>query len=214
MVFLPPILLAVLLSEIPAGKIFFRIVYYLPAVISGIVMMLMWKNFFDPSPDGLLNQVIGLLGFEPRRWLGDKSTAMASIMIPQAWAGMGPGCLIYLAALKTVPEDLYEAAALDGGGFFRRLRYVAIPTIKPLILINLIFALIGAFQAADTVLVMTAGGPNGATNVIGLEIFFNAFMFQRFGVATAMAWMLGFLLIGFTVFQMKRLSRMTFITAK
>jgi len=214
MVFIPPIFLAVLLTEIPAGKIAFRVVYYLPAVISGIVMMIMWRNFFDPSADGLLNQVLVFFGFEPLQWLGSKSTAMVSVMIPQGWAGIGPGCLIYLAALKTVPDELYEAVAIDGGGFFNRLRFVTIPSIKSLIFIQLIFAVIGAFQASDAVLVMTAGGPDNATMTVGLEIFFNAYMFQRFGVATSMAWILGFLLMGLTMFQMRRLSRMTFKTAK
>jgi multiple sugar transport system permease protein len=214
MVFLPPIFLAILLAEIPVGNVFFRIVYYLPAVISGIVMMLMWKNFFNSSDQGLLNQMIGMLGLEPIRWLGNKNTAMISIMLPQAWAGIGPGCLIYLAALKTVPDDLYESVSIDGGGFFHRIRYVTLPIIKPLILIQLIFALIAAFQAAETVLVMTGGGPNNATMVVGLEIFFNAYMYQRFGVATSMAWILGFILMGFTVFQMRRLSKLTFTTAK
>lgn len=213
MVFIPPIFLAILLTEIPVGKVFLRVVYYLPAIITGIVMMLMWKKFFNPTEDGLLNQVISFLGFEPVHWLNEKSVAMISIMIPQAWAHMGAGCLIYLAALKTIPEDLYEAVAIDGGGFFDRIQYVTIPIIKPLILIQLIFAVIGAFQASDAVLVMTAGGPDRATMVVGLEIFFNAYMYQRFGVATAMAWILGFILMGFTVYQMRRLSRLTFTTA-
>jgi len=213
MVFLPPIFLAILLAEVPVGNVFFRVVFYLPAVISGIVMMLMWKNFFNATDQGLLNQVVALFGLEPIRWLGNKNTAMISIMLPQAWAGMGPGCLIYLAALKTVPDDLYESVSIDGGGFLHRIRYVTLPIIKPLILIQLIFALIAAFQAADTVLVMTAGGPDNATMVVGLEIFFNAYMYQRFGVATSMAWILGFILMGFTVFQMRRLSRLTFTTA-
>lgn len=214
LVFIPPIFLAILLTEIPVGKVFFRVLYYLPAVISGIVMMLMWKSFFNPTENGLLNQLLTALGFEPIWWLGDKSTAMLAIMLPQAWAQLGPGCLIYLAALKTVPEELYEAVAIDGGGFIDRIRHVTLPVIKPLIWIQLIFALIAAFQAADAVLVMTGGGPDRATMVVGLEIFFNAFMFQRFGVATAMAWILGFILMGFTVFQMRRLSRLTFTTAK
>ena len=214
MVFIPPIFLAILLSEIPVGKVFFRVLYYLPAVISGIVMMLLWKNFFSPSESGLMNQVMATFGFDPVWWMGEKSTAMLTIMLPQAWAQLGPGCLIYLAALKTVPDDLYESVALDGGGFLDRIRFVAIPMIKPLIWINLIFALIAAFQTADAVLVMTGGGPDRATMVVGLEIFFNAFMFQRFGIATAMAWILGFILMGFTVFQMRRLSRLTFTTAK
>ncbi len=214
LVFIPPIFLAILLNEIPMGKVFFRVLYYLPAVVSGIVTMLLWKNFFNPTENGLMNQLLGVFGLEPIWWLGNKSTAMLAIMLPQAWAQLGPGCLIYLAALKTVPDEMYESAALDGCGFIDRIRYITLPMIKPLIRIQLIFALIAAFQATDTVLVMTGGGPDRATMVVGLEIFFNAFMFQRFGVATAMAWILGFILMGFTVFQMRKLSQLTFTTAK
>ena len=214
LVFLPPILLALCLSELPRASVLFRVLYYLPALVSGLIVMLMWKMFFDPSEAGALNQVLAILDFGPQKWLQDKSQAMVSIIIPLAWAGMGPGCLIYLAALKTVPEDLYEASAIDGAGFLGRIWHITLPTIRPLVMIQLIFVLIGAFQSADNVLVMTAGGPDHATHVIGLEIFYDAYVYLRFGVAIAIAWILGFFLIGLTMFQMKRISRMTFTTAK
>ena len=214
LVFFPPIILAIMLSEIPKGRIFFRVIYYFPAVISGIIVMLMWKSFFDPAPDGVLNTLIGYFGMDAIDWFGNKNTAMIAIIVPSAWAGLGPGCLIYLAALKTVPSDLYEAAAIDGCGFFSRLKNITIPMIKPLIMINIIFAFIGAFLSSEQMLVMTGGGPDGATTVVGLEIFLSAFMFQRFGIATAMGWIIGFILMGFTVYQMKRLSNMTFKTAE
>ncbi len=213
LVFVPPIMLALILSEIPAGKVLFRVLYYLPAVVSGLVVMLMWKMFFDPSESGMLNQVLGCLGIGAQKWLQDKSLAMVSIIIPLGWAGMGPGCLIYLAALKTVPEDLYEAAAIDGAGIFKRIWNITLPTIKPLILIQLIFVLIGTFQSADNVLVMTGGGPDYATHVVGLEIFYNAYVYLRFGAAVAIAWILGLVLIGLTMLQMKRISRMSYTTA-
>ncbi len=213
LVFIPPILLAIILSEIPRGKVLYRVLYYLPAVVSGLVVMLMWKMFFDPSSSGIFNQVLSLIGIGPQRWLHDKSLAMVSIVLPLGWAGIGPGSLIYLAALKTVPEDLYEAAAIDGAGFFRRVRYVTLPTIRALMLIQLIFVLIGSFQSADNVLVMTGGGPDYATNVVGLEIFYNAYVYLRFGTAIAIAWLLGFLLVGMTMFQMRRIARMEFKTA-
>jgi multiple sugar transport system permease protein len=214
LVFLPPIILALCLSELPRASVLFRVLYYLPALVSGLIVMLMWKMFFDPSEAGALNQVLAILDFGPQKWLQDKSQAMVSIIIPLAWAGMGPGCLIYLAALKTVPEDLYEAAAIDGAGFLGRIWHITLPTIRPLVMIQLIFVLIGAFQSADNVLVMTAGGPDHATHVIGLEIFYDAYVYLRFGVAIAIAWILGFFLIGLTMFQMKRISRMSFTTAK
>jgi multiple sugar transport system permease protein len=189
-------------------------VYYLPAVVSGLVVMIMWKMFFAPNETGMLNQVLSMFGIGPQKWLSDPNQAMFSIILPLAWAGMGPGCLIYLAALKTVPEDLYEAAAIDGAGFFRRVWSVTLPTIRPLVMIQLIFVLIGTFQSADNVLVMTGGGPDYASHVIGLEIFYNAYVYLRFGVAVAIAWILGFILVGLTMFQMRRISRMNFTTAE
>ena len=214
LVFIPPILLAVLLSEIPRGSIIFRVLYYLPALVSGLIVMLMWKMFFDPSESGALNQVLSIINIGPHKWLQDKSQAMVSIILPLAWAGIGPGCLIYLAALKTVPEESYEASAIDGAGFIDRIWHITLPSIRPLIMIQLIFVLIGAFQSADNVLVMTGGGPDYATHVIGLEIFYNAYVYLRFGVAIAIAWILGFFLIGLTMFQMKRISQMNFTTAE
>ncbi|NQT85778.1 sugar ABC transporter permease, partial [bacterium] len=213
LVFAPPILLAIMLSEIPKGKIALRVLYYLPAVVSGLVVMLMWKLFFDPSSAGMFNQVLATLGIGPQKWLHDKSLAMISIILPLGWAGIGPGSLIYLAALKTVPDDLYEAAAVDGAGFLSRIWHVTLPIIRPLVMIQLIFVLIGAFQSADNVLIMTGGGPDYATNVVGLEIFYNAYVYLRFGSAIAIAWLLGFLLVGMTMFQMRRIARMTFTTA-
>jgi multiple sugar transport system permease protein len=214
LVFFPPITLAILLSEIPRGQVFFRVVFYLPAVTAGVVTLLMWKVFFDPSAAGLANWLLGLLGIPPQGWLQDKAQAMLALMIPQAWASLGPGCLIYLAALKTVPGDLYEAAAIDGGGFRARIRHVTLPTIRPLILIQMIFAIIGSFQSADFVLLMTGGGPDYATHVVGLELFLKAYAFMEFGLASAMGWILAFVLLGFTVWQMSRLSRVTFRAAE
>ncbi len=266
--FFTPIVLAILLHEIPKGKILFRTLYYLPAVISGLVVMLMWKSFFEPSKRGLFNQLItgippwGLyalaaaivaafavaayfnlrqgrtaagwvlvsigalalagsaafltsveLPLKHQRWLEDPTWAMFCIILPTVWAGMGPGCLIYLAALKTIPEDLYEAADLDGAGFLGKARHITIPTIKVLILINFIGAVVNAFRVAGYILAMTGGGPAGATQVLALKVFFDAFVYLRFGMATATAWMLGAMLIGFTVFQLRRLSRVEFRTA-
>lgn len=282
--FLPPVILAVFLQEIPKGKIFFRTVYYLPAVVTGLVTVLLWKQFFDPSENGMLNAVllsipaggfvlIGLLlgavavlfasrlrfyGFysgsglfvvagiivflaccapamgilfpngesftsaifalparflqtrpEPFRWLSDPDTSMLACVIPMIWAGMGPGCLIYLAALKGIPNDYYEAADIDGATFIDKLLFVVFPHLKFLIIINFIGAFIGSwYSATGNILVMTGGG--AGTETAGLHIWYKAFTFLKFGPATAMAWMLGFILIGFTVHQLRMLSKVEF----
>ncbi len=282
--FLPPIILAVALQEVPRCKLLFRLIFYLPAVISGIVTVLLWKQFYLPSERGALNFIvmripavgflaIGLLlllaglafarrlwlqsltlpawGFvvvgalaclgvwalalpilrpageslaaslaalpgrlfavapEPWNWLGNPKTAMLSCVIPMVWAGMGPGCLIYLAALKGIPEDFYEAADLDGATFIDKLLFVVFPYLKPLILINFVGVFIASwYSAAGNILVMTGGGGN--TQTVDLYIWYKAFTFLKFGPAMAMAWMLGFMLIGFTVHQLRILSRVEF----
>jgi len=152
-------------------------------------------------------------------WLSKPAFALFFTLLPTVWAGMGPGCLIYLAALKTVPDDLYEAADIDGAGIRRKVMSIALPSIRALIGINFIGAMIGAVRGAGGfVLAMTGGGPfgenGGATEVIGLKIFFTTFGYLQFGVGAAMAWVLGSMLIGFTVLQLQRLSKLEFRTAE
>ncbi|MDF3129215.1 extracellular solute-binding protein [Kiritimatiellaeota bacterium B1221] len=274
--FLPPLLLAILLQETPWGKLFFRVVYYLPAVVSGLVVILMWKLFYEESEVGLLNAVVmripawihllvggvfawicvgfagrlmrqssnvfavialfaavafGWTGWqlaseifaqhggfalfstlvEPVRWLSNPDTAMFACVLPLAWAGMGPGCLIYLAALKGIDEESYEAAEIDGAGFLDKILFIVVPRLKPLIMINFIGVFISAFFHAEAnVLAMTGGGAD--TKVAGLHIFQQAYIYLRFGSATAMAWLLGVMLIGFTLWQLRMLVKLEFKT--
>jgi len=225
--FVAPIVLAFLLTEVPKGKVLFRMIYYLPAVLSGVIVIFLWKGFYGTH--GLVSEVVnfcrGMLSLLPgielepiyKAWLEQPRWALFFSLLPTVWAGMGPGCLIYLAALKTVPDDLYEAADVDGAGFFHKVFHIAIPSIKALIIINFIGAMIAAMKSGgEFMLAMTGGGPYtpyGETEVVGLHIFWEAFAFLRFGTAVSMAWLLGAFLIGFTVIQLQRLSRMEFRTA-
>ncbi len=191
--FWPPIFLAVLLSEVKRLRTLYRVIYYLPTILSGIVVIYLWR-----------------LMYEPFGVLSNAKLAMICCVLPAVWVGAGPGCLIYLAALKTVPTELYEAAAVDGCGFWKRLWYVTFPGIKGLIVIQFIGAFIGASQSAGFILVMTFGGPGEATKVAGLHIFEKAYVMLRFGTAITMAWLLGTAMLVFTAIQLKRLSRMEF----
>jgi len=277
--FLPPVILAVLLQEIPRGKILFRTIFYLPAVISGLVVIFLWQSFYEPTEYGVLNAVVlsipavgyialgggfflimfffakrlllhqkyltgamclavGAMLFmfffdfarpilfqegthwylalfkktsDPYRWLLDPKTAMFCCVLPMVWAGMGPGCLIYLAALKGIAEDFYEAADIDGASFIDKILFVVIPMLKPLLIIQFIGIFIASWQSEAFILAMTGGASN--TTVAGLHIFYKAYMHLKFGPASAMAWVLGFMLIGFTVHQLRILSRLEFKTA-
>jgi multiple sugar transport system permease protein len=209
--FVTPIFLALLLSEVPRLKITYRILFYLPALTSSLVVMFLWKDlFYDASPAGLLNRIIGAVGIPPQTWLQDPRLAMVCIIVPGVWAGAGPGSIIYLAALRTVPEEIYEAAEMDGAGTFQKIRHVTLSYLKPLILINFIGAFIGTFQATQNIIVMTMGGPENATRTLSLEIWSNAFLYLKFGYATAMAWIMGSMLIGFTLYQLRIFQRVQF----
>lgn len=211
--FAAPILLAYALHLIPRHKVLFRVLYYLPAVISAAAVFFLWRELF--GAESILNQILRFFGFEARRaWTEDPNLAMLSCVLPGIWASVGPGCLIYLAALKTIPVEQFEAAEIDGAGFLAKTRLIVYPGLKGLIIINFTGAVAAAFHGATNILIMTGGGPNGATEVTSLLLFFEAFTRLRLGHATAMAWIIGSLLIGLTVLQLQRLSRMEFKTAK
>lgn len=211
--FVAPILLAYALHLIPKHKVLFRVIYYLPAVISAAAVFFLWRELF--GAESILNQILRVFGVDARRaWTEDPSLAMLSCVLPGIWAGVGPGCLIYLAALKTIPVEQFEAAEIDGAGFLAKTRLIVFPGLKGLIIINFTGAVAAAFHGATNILIMTGGGPNGITEVTSLLLFFEAFTRLRLGHATAMAWIIGSMLIGVTVLQLQRLSNMEFKTAK
>jgi len=213
--FIPPIILAILLQEVSRWKMMYRIVYYLPAMMSSLVVIYLWRIFFEPGSQGTLNQIYlfagRLLGFghlEPMSWLDDPSSAMLCCILPGIWAGVGPGCLIYLAALKGIPDEIFEAADLDGASFLSKIFNIVIPYLKPLIAIQFVGAFVAASQDTQLILVMTYG--SAGTEVAGLHIFKEAYMSLRFGTAISMAWFLGVSMLAFTVYQLKMLSSMEF----
>jgi multiple sugar transport system permease protein len=224
-----PIFLALLLAEIPNFKVLFRVIFYLPAVTSGLVIMFLWKKFYDPSPAGTFNTILKWLHendflhnvlekihvHEAMSWLQDPTygIALLCIIIPGVWSGAGPGSIVYLAALKAVPEELYEAADIDGATVWQKIWHITFPFLKPLVLINFVGAFIGAFMANQNIFVMTGGGPANKTLVMSLDIYLRGFLFLKFGQATAISWLMGALLIGFTIYQLRILRDVRFTSA-
>jgi len=219
--FAVPVVLACLLAEVPRGKVVFRTLFYLPAVTVGLVPALLWMQFYEPTETGLLNLILGhlneLLAFlhlpqfaHPVAWLQTKSTAMACVIIPGIWSGMGPGSILYLAGLRSIPEEYYEAADIDGAGPFKKAWHITIPSLAPLILVNFLGSFIGSFHSSANILAMTGGGPDYATHVISIEVFKAAYLLMEYGKATALCWMLATMLIGFTVIQMRIMNRLEF----
>ena len=208
--FVTPVVLALLLTEIPRGKIFFRTVYFLPHLTSALVIMLLWKMMFDPTENGMLNQLLAVFGIGRQAWLLDPAWAMTCCILPGVWAGAGMASLIYVAALGSLPPDYYEAAAIDGAGIIGRFRHVTLPQLMPLMVINFVGAFIAAFQGMGSIFLLTFGGPGDATSVLSLAIWKEAYNNLRFSTATTMAWFLGVALIGFTYLQIRFLRRVEF----
>lgn len=208
--FVTPVVLALLLSEIPRGKVFFRTLYFLPHLTSALVVTLLWKLMFDPTENGMLNQMLAFFGIARHAWLQDPAWAMTCCILPGVWAGAGMASLIYIAALGSLPPDYYEAAAIDGAGIFARFRHITLPQLAPLMVINFVGAFIAAFQGMGSIFLLTFGGPGDATNVLSLTIWKEAYNNLRFSTATTMAWFLGVALIGFTYLQIRFLRRVEF----
>jgi multiple sugar transport system permease protein len=208
--FVTPVVLAIFLCEIPRGKVFFRFLYFLPHLTSALVVTLLWKLMFDPTENGILNQILASVGIARRLWLQDPSWAMLCCILPGVWAGAGMASLIYIAALGSLPQDYYEAAAIDGAGVLARLRHVTFPQLAPLMVINFVGAFIAAFQGMGSIFLLTFGGPGDATQVLSLQIWKEAYNNLRFSTATTMAWFLGVALIGFAYLQIRFLRKVEF----
>ncbi|MEV4019979.1 sugar ABC transporter permease [Nonomuraea angiospora] len=181
-----PIFLAVVMSELRRGSGLMRVLVYLPVVVPPVVAVLMWKWFYDPD-SGLFNQLLGLVGLGPYPWLQSTGMAMPSLILEATWAGAGGVVLIYLAALSSVPTELYEAAELDGASVWRRLWHVTLPQLRPILLIMLLLQVINTFQVFTEPFVLTDGGPEDSTVTVLLLIYRYAFVNGDYGTAAALS---------------------------
>ena len=199
---------------------FFRTLFFLPQMTSGIVIALMCKLIYNPTSALFFNQLISILNYIPffnidtHTWLEAPHLAMICCVLPTVWASMGMASLIYLAALYSIPNDLYEAADLDGAGIRQKLWRITIPSLLPLIIINFVGTLIGTFQNMGNIFILTFGKPGQTTMVVGLKIWIEAYSNLRFSMATGMAWILGSLLIGLTYVQIQFLNKVEYRRAK
>ena len=180
--------LAMLLNTKVAGMRFYRTAFYLPSVLSGVAVALLWRWLFSPE-FGLVNVLLSYFGVQGPSWLADERWALPSLVIMSLW-GVGAGTIIYLAGLQGIPTDLYEAAEVDGARGWARFRHITLPLMTPVLFFQLIVGMIGALQIFTPALIMTNGGPNNATNFVLLYLYRNAFQYFRMGYASAIAWVL------------------------
>lgn len=161
-----PIITAILLNELVHFKGFFRFSVYFPAIIPGIVTAIMWKILLEPGSDGFLNVVLSWFNLPTCQWLQNSKLTILIITIVSTWSGFGSSTILYLADLQSVDLSLYEAAAMDGAGFFKKLRYITLPHLSSLVKVTAIMQILGVFQSFEKPLAMTGGGPNEASTTV------------------------------------------------
>jgi multiple sugar transport system permease protein len=200
-----PFMTAVVLNELRHARGYLRFVVYLPVMLPPAVSVLLFKWFYDPGP-GLFNEILRFTHLPTLSWLDSTSTALISLVIVSTWMNMGSGTLIYLAALQTVPGELYEAAELDGAGIFKRLWHVTIPQTRLILLVMLLLQIIATMQVFIEPYLMTGGGPENSTVSVVYLMYQYAFNFNNFGGGGALGVMLMVVLIVFSAIYL-RLSR-------
>ncbi|MFD0899829.1 carbohydrate ABC transporter permease [Actinomadura sediminis] len=197
-----PFTIAIVLNELRHARGYLRFVVYLPVMLPPAVVVLLFKWFYDPGP-GLFNQVLGLVNLPGLQWLDSTDTALVSLVLVSTWMNLGSGTLIYLAALQTIPGELYEAAELDGAGLLRRLWHITIPQTKLILLVMLLLQVIATMQVFIEPYLLTGGGPENATVTVVYLMYQYAFNFTNFGGGGALGLMLMAVLMVFSAVYLR-----------
>jgi len=189
--------IALVLNQDVAGRGIWRTVYYLPSVVPGVAVSLLWILLFNKE-FGVLNNVLAVFGIEGPAWLYEEAWAKPALIIMSLWGAGGP-MLIFLAGLQGIPTELFDAAKVDGAGAWRRFQHITIPMVSPTLFFVLITGIIGSFQVFTNTYVMTQGGPNNSTMMYVLYLFNLAFQQFRMGYASALAWVYFVIIMFFTL---------------
>lgn len=192
-----PLVLAVLMSEVRRGKGLYSALAYLPVVIPPVVAVLLWKFFYDASPTGVFNTLLGAVGIPPQPWIQNAASAMPSLVLEATWAAAGGSIIIYVAALLSVPPELYDAAEVDGASIWRKIWHVTLPQLRGVLFVMLILQIIATAQVFLEPFLFTGGGPSNATVTVLLLIYRYAFQNSlggNYGEATALSLMLAIVL--------------------
>lgn len=193
-----PIALALAINEVRYGKAYFRLAFYLPVIIPPLVTIFLWQYMYT-TDGGLFNGLLGLVHIGKQTWLQAPKTALPSLVVVSTWANAGGTMLIYLAALQSIPAELYEASELDGASILRRIWNITLPQIRGVMLIMLILQIIATFQIFNEPFLLTNGGPVNSTTTIMLLIYNYAFQNADIGTASALSVILFVVLVGFSL---------------
>ncbi len=191
------LLLALLVQPARRGARVFRTIFYLPTVLSGVAFVVVWLWMLNPTA-GLINTLLAQMGIAGPRWLLDPDWALTALLLMSFW-GWGRTMVILLAGLQAIPDEIYEAAAMDGAGSLRRFVYMTLPLLTPTLFFVLILSIINTFQTFTSAFVATDGGPLDATLFFVLYLYKQAFEFRHMGYAAALAWVLFIVVLALTL---------------
>ncbi len=180
----------------------YRSIFFMPVVTTLVAVAIVWRYLYHPQY-GLLNWVLGGVGLPAVDWLGDPHWAMFAIIVLAVWKNFGYNMLIFVAGLQSIPEELYEAAHLDGAGGWARFRHITLPSLGPTFLFVGVMTMIGNFQLFAEPYVMTQGGPMGSTRTVVLLMYEEGFRWWRMGMGAAVAFVLFLIMLAGTMIQMR-----------
>lgn len=181
-------LVALLLNQGIRGVRIYRTIYYMPTVISGVPVAVLWLWLLNPQ-FGMVNHLLDWWGIKGPEWFFSKTWVIPAFIMIGLW-GMGVTMVIFLAGLQDIPQHLYEAAEIDGAGSWSRFRHVTLPMMSPVILFNVVIGIIDSFQLFTPALIITRGGPDNASLFYGLYLYDNAFRYLKMGYASTLAWLM------------------------
>ena len=191
---------ALLLNEHVRGRAFYRTAIFLPVTTSLVVVATVWKMMLNEQ--GIVNAVLGFFGLQGHAWLADPSTALYAVILVSVWQGLGFEAVVFLAALQSIPQALYDSARVDGANAWRRFVHVTLPGLRPTMLFVFVIGIIGSFQVFDQVFVMTQSGPVGSTNTI-VYYLIDRFQALELGRASAVAYVLLLILATLSAIQFR-----------
>lgn len=198
---------ALLMESLLRGRTVYRFLFYLPVVSSISVIAIIWSLMYDDQR-GIVNQLLALLGIDGPNWLSQSSSSLWAVAIVGIWKSFGYEMLLFVSGLKAIDKGLYEAAAIDGAGRWRKLFHLTLPLLSPVTLFIVVMGIISSFQNFALIQIMTGGGPNNSSNVLVYELYQEAFRFFSVGKAAAISVILFVLVLLITVVQL-RISRRT-----
>lgn len=195
------LVLAMWVCELTKGSGLLQTIFFLPVLAPTVAMSLVWKFMFDPQ--GIVNNFLSIFGVEPLNWLGNPKYAMLGIIFMSVWKQFGYNMIVFISGIKNIPKTIYEAADIDGVNGWQRFWKITLPLLSPSMLFAVIMTIISSFQVFDQAMIMTKGGPLGATNTLVMYIYQNGFQFYKMGYASAIAWILFAIIFVVTLIQMR-----------